>query len=195
MSVCARRLHGRQDSPRDAPSNSLDPPVASCPAPGIDCDSRCSRRSRIDDDIGSRAVAGRFESPPPVFPRAGPPGAFPKGRFRPGPPGRPDGHRGVARGRRRADCRKFLRHRYHRQRLGGKAVRHGARATRDPSRVGAARAHHAVARRFDLHGHPGAERRRRRASRGAPSPRSCLRSGAGVVGAQTESPVGARDRK
>ena len=62
-------------------------------------------------------------------------------------------------------------------------LEHGARVTRDPSRVGAARAHHAFARSLRLLRHPGAERRFYRAKRGSLSSRSCLGSGAGVIGA------------
>jgi len=50
----------------------------------------------------------------------------------------------------------------------GQGVEAWCARARDPSRVGAARAHHAVARPLVSHGHPGAERRRRRAPRGAP---------------------------
>ena len=64
-----------------------------------------------------------------------------------------------------------------------RTVEHGVRATREPSRVGALRARHAAARPVRLFRRPGAERRQRRAQRGAPCSRSWFGSCAGVVDA------------
>ena len=56
-----------------------------------------------------------------------------------------------------------------------RTVEHGVRATREPSRVGALRARHAAARPVRLFRRPGAERRQRRAQRGAPCSRDIVR--------------------